>query len=133
MTGFPYPEVSASLFWTSTFSKCSLPMKKETPICISVISIIHCTDFLTFPSLFLRLLFHIHIQYLLLHHSLFGENYIHIAYNVFITKIDYVAITTALTKQLYNKNWTLLHMFFKDSGHRCRTGVQHHLWSKSLK
>ena len=79
-------------------------MKKETPICISVISIIHCTDFLTFPSLFLRLLFHIHIQNLLLHQPLFGENYIHIAYNVFIAKIDYVAITTALTKQLYNKN-----------------------------
>ena len=133
MTGFPYPEVSASLFWTSTFSKCSLPMKKETPICISVISIIHCTDFLTFPSLFLRLLFHIHIQYLLLHHPLFGENYIHIAYNVFIAKNDCVAITIAFTEQLYNKNWTLLHIFFKDSGHRCRTGVEHHLWSKSLK
>ena len=133
MTGFPYPEVSASLFWTSTFSKCSFPMKKETPICISVISIIHCTDFLTFPSLFLRLLFHIHIQYLLLHHPLFGENYIHIAYNVFIAKNDCVGITIALTEQLYNKNWTLLHIFFKDSGHRCRTGVEHHLWSKSLK
>ena len=45
-----------------------LPMKKQTPVCISVISITHCTDFLTF-----LLLFHIHIQYLLLHHRLFGE------------------------------------------------------------
>ena len=79
-------------------------MKKETPICISVISITHCTDFLMFPSLFLPLLFHLHIQYLLVYHPLFGENYIHIAYNVFIAKNDCVAITIAFTEQLYNKN-----------------------------
>ena len=81
-----------------------LPMKKHTPICISVISITHGTDFLMFPHHFLPLLFHLHIQYLLLHHHLFGEKYIHIAYNVIITKNDYVAITSASTKQLYNKN-----------------------------
>ena len=79
-------------------------MKKETSICISVISITHCTDFLTFALLFLPLLVYLHIQYLLLHHRLFGENYIHIAYNVFIVKNECVAITTAFTEQLYNKN-----------------------------
>ena len=79
-------------------------MKKETPFCISVISITYCTDFLTFPSLFLPLLFHLHIQYLLVHHPLFGENYIYIAYNMFIAKNDCVAITIALTEQLHNKN-----------------------------
>ena len=100
-----------------------LPMKKETSICISVISITHCTDFLTFALLFLPLLFHLHIQYLLLHHRLFRQNCIHIAYNVFIAKNDCVAITIAFTEQLYNKNWTLLHIFFKDSGHRCRAAI----------
>ena len=100
-----------------------LPMKKQTPTCISVISITHCTDFMMFPLVFLPLLFHLHVQYLLLHHRLFGENYIHIAYNVFIAKNDCVAITIALTEQLYNKNWTLLHIFFKDSDHRCTTAV----------
>ena len=79
-------------------------MKKETSICISVISITHCTDFLTFALLFLPLLFHLHIQYLLVHHRLFRENCIHIAYNVFIAKNDCVAITIAFTEQLYNKN-----------------------------
>ena len=79
-------------------------MKKQTPICISVMSITHCTDFLTFLLLFLPLLFHLHIQYLLLHHCLFRKNYIHIAYNVFIAKNDCVAITIAFTEQLYNKN-----------------------------
>ena len=100
-----------------------LPMKKQTPICISIISFTHCTDFLTHPPLFLPLLFYLHIQYLLLHHRLFGENYIHIVYNVFIAKNDCVAITIAFTQQLYNKNWTLLHIFFKDSGHRCRRAI----------
>ena len=100
-----------------------LPMKKETSICISVISITHCTDFLTFALLFLPLLFHLHIQYLLLHHRLFGENYIHIAYNVFIVKNECVAITTAFTEQLYIKNWTLLHIFLEDYGHRFRTAI----------
>ena len=100
-----------------------LPMKKHTPICISVISITHGTDFLMFPHHFLPLLFHLHIQYLLLHHRLFGEKYIHIAYNVIITKNDYVAITSAFTKQLYNKNWTILHIFFKDASHRYRTVI----------
>ena len=75
-------------------------MKKQTPICISVISITHCTDFLTLPPLFLPLLLHLHIQYLLLHHRLFGENYIHIAYNVFIAKSDCVTISIAFTQQL---------------------------------
>ena len=79
-------------------------MKKKTPICISVISITQCTDFLMFPSLFLPLLFHLHIQYLLVYHPLFGENYILIAYNVYIAKNDCVAITIVLTEQLYNKN-----------------------------
>ena len=77
-----------------------LQMKKQTPICISVISIAYCTDFLTFPLLFLPLLFHLHIQYFLLHHRLFGENYVHFAYNVFIAKNDCVAITIAFTQQL---------------------------------
>ena len=85
-----------------------LPMKKETSICISVISITHCTEFLTFAFLFLPLLFHLHIQYLLLHHHLFVENYIHIAYNVFIAK---------------SENWTLLHIFLEDSGHRFGTAI----------
>ena len=89
-------------------------MKKQTPICISVISITHCTDFLAFPLLFLSLLFHLHIQYLLLHHRLLGENYINIAYNVFIAKNDCVAITIAFTEQPHNKN----SIFFKDSSHR---------------
>ena len=100
-----------------------LPMKKQISVCISVIFITHCIDFLSFPLLFLPLLFHLHIQYLLLHHRLFGENYRHIAYNVFIAKNDCVAITIAFTEQLYNKNWTLLHIFCKDSGHRCRTAI----------
>ena len=100
-----------------------LPMKKETSICISVISITHCTDFLTFALLFLPLLFHLHIQYLLLHHRLFGQNCIHIAYNVFIAKNDCVAITIAFTEQLYNKNWTLLHIFLEDYGHRFRAFI----------
>ena len=99
-----------------------LPMKKQTPICFSVISIAHCSDFLMHPPLFLPLLFHLHIQYFLLHHRLFGENYIHITYNVFIAKSDCVAITIAFTNN-FNKNWTLLHIFFKDSGHRCKTGI----------
>ena len=100
-----------------------LPMKKQISVCISVIFITHCTDFLSFPLLFLSLLFHLHIQYLLLLHRLLGENYINIAYNVFIAKNDCLAITIAFTEQLYNKNWTLLHSFFKDSGHRCRTAI----------
>ena len=73
-------------------------MKKQTPICISVISITHCTDFLAFPLLFLSLLFHLHIQYLLHHHRLLGGNYINIAYNVFIAK------TIALQLQLPSPN-----------------------------
>ena len=72
-------------------------MKKDTPNCISVISITHCTDFLTFPSLFLPLLFHLHIQYLLVHHPLFGENHMYITYNVFIAKSHCVAIKIAPT------------------------------------
>ena len=73
-------------------------MKKQISVCISVIFITHCTDFLSFPLLFLSLLFHLHIQYLLLlHHPLFGENYRHIAYNVFIAKNDCVTITIAFT------------------------------------
>ena len=80
-----------------------LPMKKQTPICFSVISITHCSDFLMHPPLFLPLLFHLHIQYFLLHHRLFGENYIHITYNVFIAKSDCVAITIAFTNN-FNKN-----------------------------
>ena len=100
-----------------------LPMKKQTPICTSVISITHCTDFLAFPLLFLSLLFHLHIQYLLLHHRLLGGNYINIAYNVFIAKNDCVAITIAFTEQRHNKNSTLLHIFFKDSSHRSRTAI----------
>ena len=74
-------------------------MKKQTPTCISVISITHCTDFMMFPLVFLPLLFHLHVQYLLFHHRLFGENYIHIAYNVFIAKNDCVAITIAFTTE----------------------------------
>ena len=99
-----------------------LPMKKSTYLylCYFYYSL---TDLLAFPLLFLPLLFYLHIQYLLPHHRLFGENYIHIAYNVFIAKSDCVAITIAFTEQLYNKNWTLLHIFFKDSGHRCRTAI----------
>ena len=54
-----------------------LAMQKQAPICISVISITHCTDFLTHPVLFLPLLFHLPFQYLLLNHRLFGENYIY--------------------------------------------------------
>ena len=98
-------------------------MKKQTPICISVISITHCTDFLAFPLLFLSLLFHLHIQYLLLHHRLLGGNYINIAYNVFIAKNDCVATTIAFTEQRHNKNSILLHIFFKDSSHRSRTAI----------
>ena len=74
-------------------------MTKQTPISISVISITHGTDFLTHLPLFLPLLFHLHIQYLLLHHRLLGENYIHIAYNVFIATNDCVAITIAFNEQ----------------------------------
>ena len=113
-------EVTIYCWLTKTTFKLiyGLPMKKQTPICISVISITHYTDSLMFPLLFLSLLFH-----LLLFHRLFGENYINIAYNVFIVKSDCVAITVAFTKQLYNKNWALLHIFFKDSGHRCRTAI----------
>ena len=99
-----------------------LPMKKQTPTCVSVISITHCTDFLTFPLLFLPFLFHLHIQYLLLHHPLFGEHYIHITYNVFIAKNDCVAITIAFTKQLYKKLNSLTYIF-KDSVRRCRTAI----------
>ena len=98
-----------------------LPMKKQTPTCVSVISITHCTDFLTFPLLFLPILFHLHIQYLLFHQHRFGENYIHVACNVFTAKNDCVTITIAFTEQPYN--WTLLHIFFNDSGHRCRTAI----------
>ena len=75
-----------------------LPMKKQTPTCISVISITHCTDFLMFPLLFLPLLFHLHVQYLLLHHRLFGENYIHIAIMYLLPK------TIALQLQLPSPN-----------------------------
>ena len=74
-------------------------MQKQTPICFSVISITHCIDFLTHPPVFLSLLFHLQIHYLL-HHRLFGENYIHIAYNVFIAKKDYVAKKITFTQQL---------------------------------
>ena len=70
-------------------------MKKQTPICFSVISITHCTNFLMHPPLFLPLLFHLHSQY----HRLFGVNYIYVAYNVFIAKNDCVAITVAFTQQ----------------------------------
>ena len=80
-----------------------LQIKKQTPICISVISITPCTDFLTFPLLFLSFLFHLHIQHLLLHHPLFGANYIRIAYNVFIAKNDSVAITIAFTEHFIIK------------------------------
>ena len=96
---------------------------KNKHLFLFVISVTHCNDFLMFSLLFLPLLFHLHIQYLLLHLRLFGENYIHIAYDVFIAKNDCVAITLAVTEQLYNKNWTLLHIFFKDSDHRCTTAV----------
>ena len=75
-----------SLMKTTFKLTYGLPMKKQTPICISVISITHYTDFLMFPLLFLSLLF-----YLLLFHRLLGENYIHIAYNVFIVKSDCVS------------------------------------------
>ena len=75
-------------------------MQKQTPICFSVISITQCNYFLTHPPRFLPLLFHLHIQYLLLHHRLFGESYIHIAYNVFIAKNDCVAIAINFTQQL---------------------------------
>ena len=51
------------------------------------------------PPRFFPLLFHLHIQYLLLHHRLFGENYI--VYNVFIAKNDCVAITIALKIELF--------------------------------
>ena len=98
-----------------------LANENQTPICISVISITHCTDFLTFPLLFLPILFHLHIQYLLFHQHRFGENYIHVACNVFTAKNDCVTITIAFTEQPYN--WTLLHIFFNDSGHRCRTAI----------
>ena len=76
-----------------------LPMQKQTPICFFVISITHCIDFLTHPPVFLPLLLHLQIQYLL-HHRLFGENDIHIAYNVFIAKNDYVAKKITFTQQL---------------------------------
>ena len=75
-------------------------MQKQTPICFSVISITHCSDFLTHPPLFLPPLFHLHIQYLLLHHRLFAKKHIHIAYNVFIAKNDCGAITITFTQQL---------------------------------
>ena len=54
-----------------------LTMQKQTPICFSVISITHCTDFLTHRPIVLPRLFHLHTQYLLLHQRLFGENYIY--------------------------------------------------------
>ena len=117
-----------------------LPMKKETSICISVISITHCTDFLTFALLFLPFLFHLHIQYLLLHHPLFGENYIHITYNVFIAKSNCVAITITFTKQLYKKLNSLTYIFqgfcpqVQNSYFLEHLQVvEHQLWSKSLK
>ena len=50
------------------------------------------------PPRFFPLLFHLHIQYRLLHHCVFGENYI--VYNVFIAKNDCVAITIAFALQL---------------------------------
>ena len=59
-------------------------MKKETPICISVISITHCTDFLIFPSLFLPLLFHLHIQYLLVYHTPYLEKSIYLLLIMYI-------------------------------------------------
>ena len=71
-------------------------MQKQTPICFSVISVTHCNDFLTHPPLFLPLLFHFHIQYLL-HHRLFGKSYIDIAYNIFIAKSNCIAITITFT------------------------------------
>ena len=58
-------------------------MQKQTPICISVVSIIPYIDFLTHPSLFLPLLFHLHLQYLLLRHF---EKIIYIACNVLLPK-----------------------------------------------
>ena len=77
-----------------------LIMQKQTPIRFSVISVTHCTDLLTRPPLFPPLLFHLHIQCLPFHHRLFGENYIHIVYNVFIAKNNCVATTIAFTQQI---------------------------------
>ena len=116
-----------------------LPMKKSTYLylCYFYYSL---TDLLAFPLLFLPLLFYLHIQYLLPHHRLFGENYIHIAYNVFIAKSDCVAITIAFTKQLYKKLNSLTYIFqgfcpqVQNSYFLEHLQVvEHQLWSKSLK
>ena len=73
-------------------------MQKQTRICFSVISITQRNDFLTHPPLFLPPLFHLHIQYLLLHHCLFGKN-------IYILLIMYLlSKTIALQLQLPSPN-----------------------------
>ena len=60
---------------------------------------------------------------LLLHYRLFGENYIYILLIIYLLAKTIALVNYKSSPNNFNKNWTLLHRFLKDSGHGCRTAI----------
>ena len=98
-----------------------LTMEKHTPICFPVISITCCNDSLTHPFLFLPLLFHLHIVFFFITVCL--EKTIYILLIIYLLAKTIALVNYKSSPNNFNKNWTLLHRFLKDSGHGCRTAI----------